>query len=265
MLATCGKSVLRLDFGQRFFFAPSPVGTQAVYSRKPAIAEQDGGAMIASAPFQEVLSSALTPITLISGVGMLILCMTNRYSHCMDRIRGGEDSHAGPQGASRRARHRPRDSSYLSTGALVALFNARHHALERMLRAAWRRTSSAPTSASTRLLLPPSGLCWRFCSSLPPPSPSPSRSGFRSMRSALPSNTCPEATLSKSASRRHRNDVLQRASRFRARPHHAHLGRRPSDAIHERPLQPRDEQDSALDERAARSEAHRRRTRGHRR
>lgn len=44
--------------------------------------------MIASAPFQEVLSSALTPITLISGVGMLILCMTNRYSHCMDRIRG---------------------------------------------------------------------------------------------------------------------------------------------------------------------------------
>ena len=71
------------------------------------------------------------------------------------------------------------------------------------------------------------------------------------MRSALPSNTCPEATLSKSASRRHRNDVLQRASRFRARPHHAHLGRRPSDAIHEHPLQPRDEQDSALDERAA--------------
>ena len=45
--------------------------------------------MIASAPFQEVLSSALTPITLISGVGMLILCMTNRYSHCMDRIRAG--------------------------------------------------------------------------------------------------------------------------------------------------------------------------------
>lgn len=40
------------------------------------------------APFHEVLSSALTPITFISGVGMLILCMTNRYSHCMDRIRG---------------------------------------------------------------------------------------------------------------------------------------------------------------------------------
>ena len=33
------------------------------------------------APFHEVLSSALTPITLISGVGMIILCMTERYSY----------------------------------------------------------------------------------------------------------------------------------------------------------------------------------------
>lgn len=34
-----------------------------------------------------VLANALTPITLISGVGVLMLCMTNRYNHTTDRIR----------------------------------------------------------------------------------------------------------------------------------------------------------------------------------
>ncbi len=38
-------------------------------------------------PFETVISNALTPITLISGVGLVMLCMTNRYNHTVDRIR----------------------------------------------------------------------------------------------------------------------------------------------------------------------------------
>lgn len=38
-------------------------------------------------PFHNVLINALTPIALISGVGMVMLCMTNRYNNCTDRIR----------------------------------------------------------------------------------------------------------------------------------------------------------------------------------
>lgn len=37
--------------------------------------------------FQSMLANALTPITLISGVGLMMLCMTNRYNHATDRIR----------------------------------------------------------------------------------------------------------------------------------------------------------------------------------
>lgn len=37
--------------------------------------------------FQSMLSNSLTPITLISGVGLIMLCMTNRYNHSTDRIR----------------------------------------------------------------------------------------------------------------------------------------------------------------------------------
>lgn len=37
--------------------------------------------------FQNLLVTALTPITLISGVGLMLLCMTNRYNHTTDRIR----------------------------------------------------------------------------------------------------------------------------------------------------------------------------------
>lgn len=38
-------------------------------------------------PFENVLSSTLTTVTLISGVGLVMLCMTNRYNHTLDRIR----------------------------------------------------------------------------------------------------------------------------------------------------------------------------------
>ena len=37
--------------------------------------------------FNEILSSALTPTMLISGVGLMMLCMTNRYNSTTDRIR----------------------------------------------------------------------------------------------------------------------------------------------------------------------------------
>ena len=37
--------------------------------------------------FQNLLVNALTPITLISGVGLLMICMTGRYNHATNRIR----------------------------------------------------------------------------------------------------------------------------------------------------------------------------------
>ena len=37
--------------------------------------------------FQNMLVNALTPITLISGVGLLMICMTGRYNHATNRIR----------------------------------------------------------------------------------------------------------------------------------------------------------------------------------
>ena len=43
--------------------------------------------MISVTEFNEALAASLTPITLISGVGLLMICMTNRYNHATNRIR----------------------------------------------------------------------------------------------------------------------------------------------------------------------------------
>lgn len=43
--------------------------------------------MIGVAEFNQALATALTPITLISGVGLLMICMTGRYNHTTNRIR----------------------------------------------------------------------------------------------------------------------------------------------------------------------------------
>lgn len=37
--------------------------------------------------FQPILQATLTPIALISGVGLLLLSMVNRYNHAIDRVR----------------------------------------------------------------------------------------------------------------------------------------------------------------------------------
>ncbi len=37
--------------------------------------------------YSHLLQTTLTPVTLISGVGLLLLSMTNRYNHALDRIR----------------------------------------------------------------------------------------------------------------------------------------------------------------------------------
>ena len=37
--------------------------------------------------FASILSSALTPITLISGVGLLLMAMSSRYAQACDRVR----------------------------------------------------------------------------------------------------------------------------------------------------------------------------------
>jgi hypothetical protein len=38
-------------------------------------------------PFEQVLSAAVTPLVLISGVGLILLSLVNRYSHAIDRTR----------------------------------------------------------------------------------------------------------------------------------------------------------------------------------
>ena len=43
--------------------------------------------MINITEFNQSLALALGPITLISGVGHLMICMTNRYNHATNRIR----------------------------------------------------------------------------------------------------------------------------------------------------------------------------------
>jgi hypothetical protein len=43
--------------------------------------------MIHDLPFEQVLSAAVTPLFLISGVGLILLSLVNRYSHAIDRTR----------------------------------------------------------------------------------------------------------------------------------------------------------------------------------
>jgi hypothetical protein len=38
-------------------------------------------------PFEQVLSAAVTPLVLISGVGLILLSLVNRYNHAIDRTR----------------------------------------------------------------------------------------------------------------------------------------------------------------------------------
>lgn len=37
--------------------------------------------------FAALLIQSITPVTLISGVGLMLLCMTARYNHTTDRVR----------------------------------------------------------------------------------------------------------------------------------------------------------------------------------
>jgi hypothetical protein len=43
--------------------------------------------MILNLPFEQVLSAAVTPLVLISGVGLILLSLVNRYNHAIDRTR----------------------------------------------------------------------------------------------------------------------------------------------------------------------------------
>jgi hypothetical protein len=43
--------------------------------------------MIQTLPFEQVLSAAVTPLVLISGVGLILLSLVNRYNHAIDRTR----------------------------------------------------------------------------------------------------------------------------------------------------------------------------------
>jgi hypothetical protein len=43
--------------------------------------------MLQILPFEQVLSTAVTPLVLISGVGLILLSLVNRYNHAIDRTR----------------------------------------------------------------------------------------------------------------------------------------------------------------------------------
>jgi hypothetical protein len=43
--------------------------------------------MVQIIPFEQVLSAAVTPLVLISGVGLILLSLVNRYNHAIDRTR----------------------------------------------------------------------------------------------------------------------------------------------------------------------------------
>ncbi len=45
-----------------------------------------------SIPFEQVLSAAVTPLVLISGVGLILLSLVNRYNHAIDRTRQLHDT-----------------------------------------------------------------------------------------------------------------------------------------------------------------------------
>jgi hypothetical protein len=56
--------------------------------------------------FDVVLSNALPPIALISGIGLLILSLVNRYNHALDRIRVMVDRKDRPRSGSVHVLHR---------------------------------------------------------------------------------------------------------------------------------------------------------------
>jgi hypothetical protein len=43
--------------------------------------------MVQILPFEQVLSAAVTPLVLVSGVGLILLSLVNRYNHAIDRTR----------------------------------------------------------------------------------------------------------------------------------------------------------------------------------
>jgi len=43
--------------------------------------------MLETISFEQVLSAAVTPLVLISGVGLILLSLVNRYNHAIDRTR----------------------------------------------------------------------------------------------------------------------------------------------------------------------------------
>jgi len=50
--------------------------------------------------FDQVLSAAVTPLVLISGVGLILLSLVNRYNHAIDRTRQLYNEHDAGTGLS---------------------------------------------------------------------------------------------------------------------------------------------------------------------
>jgi hypothetical protein len=50
--------------------------------------------------FEQVLSAAVTPLVLISGVGLILLSLVNRYNHAIDRTRQLYNEHDSNCGLS---------------------------------------------------------------------------------------------------------------------------------------------------------------------
>lgn len=57
---------------------------------------------ITDIPFDQVLSAAVTPLVLISGVGLILLSLVNRYNHAIDRTRQLYNEYDEAEGLSSR-------------------------------------------------------------------------------------------------------------------------------------------------------------------
>jgi len=56
--------------------------------------------MTLSITFEQVFSAAVTPLVLISGVGLILLSLVNRYNHAIDRTRQLYNEHDSGDGLS---------------------------------------------------------------------------------------------------------------------------------------------------------------------
>ena len=139
--------------------------------------------------FNEILTSALTPTMLISGVGLMMLCMTNRYNSTTDRIR---------KLIKRREASGLKNEPCIDTEIRYVFRRAAllRHAMLCISSSAVCTGFLATSSTRTSLLWRCCGSSSRSASFCFPPSFSSVKCSRRSRRSASPSRICPASAKS---------------------------------------------------------------------